>query len=142
MAGLDLETARTIVRGVFAAGAKAGQRPLTVAVADAGGHLMVLERADGANPGGCEIARNKAYGAVMMNIGGTRMRTLSQDTAWFLPAAQEVCGGRIFPVPGAVLVRDDSGRVVGAVGVTGDTPENDAAFASAGIEACGFAPEI
>ncbi|SDK74781.1 GlcG/HbpS family heme-binding protein [Aliiruegeria lutimaris] len=139
---IDNELARKILRAVFEEGARMGLRPMTVVVADAGGHPVALERADGANPGGVDIVRNKAYAAVMMRLGGTRMRELCEETSWFLPSAQQVCGGRIFPVPGAIVIRDADGVLIGGLGVTGDTPDNDAAAGKAALERFGLVAEI
>jgi uncharacterized protein GlcG (DUF336 family) len=139
---IDNETARKILRAAFEEGERKGLRPLAVVVADAGGHPVVAERADGANPGGIDIARNKAYGAVMMRLGGTRMRELCETTPWFLPSARQICDGKIFPVPGAVVIRDSAGLLVGGMGVTGDAPENDAACAVAALKTVGLVGEI
>lgn len=138
---IDKQLAWTIVEAVHAQGTARGLKPFSVAVVDSGGHLVAFGRADGGNPGGADIARNKAYGAVMMKLGGYRQRELSEETAWFLTSAREICGGRFFPVPGAVLVRDEAGLVVGGVGVTGDTPDNDAECAAAAIESVGLTAE-
>ncbi|WP_068309919.1 GlcG/HbpS family heme-binding protein [Aliiruegeria sabulilitoris] len=139
---IDTELARKILRAVFEEGARMGLRPMTVVVADAGGHPLALERADGANPGGVDIVRNKAYAAVMMRLGGTRMRELCDETSWFLSSAQQVCDGKIFPVPGAIVIRDADGGVIGGLGVTGDTPDNDAAAGKAALERFGLVAEI
>lgn len=139
---INNDVARKILRAAFEEGARQSLRPLAVVVADAGGHPLVCERADGANPGGIDIARNKAYGAVMMRLGGTRMRELCDTTTWFLTSARQICDGKIFPVPGAVVIRDQDGMIVGGMGVTGDVPEKDAACAKAAIESAGLVAEI
>jgi uncharacterized protein GlcG (DUF336 family) len=141
MAELDLEIARATIRAVFAEGAARGLKPLTVAVVDRGGHLLALERSAGANAGAVDIARNKAHSAVMMALGGSKLAELSETKSWFLPAAREVCGGRFFPAPGAVLVRDDAGAIAGGVGVSGDTGANDAACAVAALATVGLVAE-
>ena len=93
-------------------------------------------------PGRFEIARAKAHGAVMLGIGGRGAARPGRRAGLFhgRPVGG-VFDGAILPVPGGVLVRDASGAVIGAVGVTGDTSDNDAAAAEAGIRAAGLQPE-
>ena len=138
---IPIKKARTIIKTAFARGAEAGMKPLSVVVLDAGGHVIAFERSDGASPGRFDIARGKAYGCVMLGLGGKAIHGRSQTTPAFIDAMNGLYGGRFVPVPGGVLVRDARGTVIGAVGVTGDTSDNDAVAACAGIEAAGFTPE-
>ena len=119
-------------------GREMGLNPLSVAVLDAGGHLLAFEREDGASPGRFEIAQGKAYGAVMLGMPGSAQMARAEAQAYFLAAVNGAFGGKGVPVPGGGLVMQGD-RVVGAVGGTGDTSDNDAAAAVAGIEAAGFA---
>ncbi len=135
MPTLTLKKARTIIRKTMEKGAEMGLKPLSVAVVDAGGHLLAFERDDTAPPGRFEIARGKAYGCVMMGIGGTAQRDRAEAQAYFIAAAGAAYGGQLVPVPGGILVRDAKGTVLGAVGVTGDTSENDLEAGTVGIEA-------
>ncbi|MCR9067283.1 MAG: heme-binding protein [Rhodobacteraceae bacterium] len=139
MSGIILDQARAIVAGARAKGREMGLKPLSVAVLDAGGHLLAFEREDGASPGRFEIARGKAYGAVMLGMPGSAQMARAEGQAYFMAAVNGAFGGKVVPVPGGVLVRDAAGAVIGAVGVTGDTSENDAEAAVAGIEAAGLA---
>lgn len=138
---LGLEAARVIIAEALKAGAAAGMKPLSVVVLDQGGHVLAFERSDGASPGRFEIARAKAHGAVMLGMGGRAQMARAEAQGYFMAALSGVFEGRILPVPGGVLVRDGSGAVVGAVGVTGDTSDNDAIAAEAGIRAAGLQPE-
>lgn len=135
---ITLEQAKTMVAVARETGRELGLKPLSVAVLDAGGHLLAFEREDGASPGRFEIARGKAYGAVMLGMPGSAQMTRAEDQAYFMAAMNGAFGGKVVPVPGGVLVKDGSGAVVGAVGVTGDTSDNDARAAVAGIEAAGL----
>lgn len=65
----------------------------------------------------------------------------AEQQAYFMAAVNGVYGGQVVPVPGGVLVRDKRGTILGAVGVTGDTSDNDVIAAVAGIEAVGLTPE-
>ncbi|MCU4653845.1 heme-binding protein [Roseibacterium sp. SDUM158016] len=134
---ITLDAARKMVEVARAKGREMGLKPLSVAVLDAGGHVLVFEREDGASPGRFEIARGKAYGAVMLGMPGSAQMARAEGQAYFMAAVNGAFGGKVVPVPGGVLVLKD-GVVLGAVGVTGDTSDNDAAAAVAGIEAAGF----
>jgi uncharacterized protein GlcG (DUF336 family) len=139
---ITLDQARIMVAEARAKGRALGLKPLTVAVLDAGGHLLAFEREDGASPGRFEIARGKAYGAVMLGMGGKAQMARAEGQAYFMAALNGAFGGKVVPVPGGVLVRDAGGAVIGAVGVTGDTSDNDAAAAVAGIGAAGYSAEV
>lgn len=142
MAGISLDQARTIIRAALDYGRGMDLKPLSVVVLDAGGHVQAFEREDGAAPGRFAIAHGKAYGAVMLGMAGTAQMARAESQAYFMAAVNGVYGGQVVPVPGGVLVRNGSGDVIGAVGVTGDTSDNDAAAAVAGIEAAGLHGEI
>ncbi len=142
MPEITLAKARTIIRKALAHGRAAGMKPLTVVVLDAGGHMIAAEREDGAAPGRVKLAEGKAHGSVLLGMAGTAQRERADAQAYFITALNGLYGGKLVPVPGGVLVRDRRGRVIGAVGITGDTSENDASAAQAGIEAGGFSAEI
>jgi uncharacterized protein GlcG (DUF336 family) len=135
---ITLEQARVMVAAARAKGRELGLKPLSVAVLDAGGHLLAFEREDGASPGRFEIARGKAYGAVMLGMPGSAQMARAEGQAYFMAAVNGAFGGKVVPVPGGVLVQDASGATLGAMGVTGDTSEKDAEAAVAGIEAAGL----
>ncbi len=135
---ISLDAARVIVAETRAKGREMGLKPLTVAVLDAGGHLLAFEREDGASPGRFEIARGKAYGAVMLGMPGSAQMARAEEQAYFMAAVNGAFQGRVVPVPGGVLVKDAAGTVIGAVGVTGDTSDNDATAALAGVAAAGL----
>ncbi|MEO0677706.1 MAG: heme-binding protein [Pseudomonadota bacterium] len=135
---ISLSRARRIIRGVLAKGREMELKPLSAVVLDAGGHVIAFEREDGAAPGRFAIAQGKAYGAVMLGMPGSAQMARAEQQAYFMNAVNGVYGGQVVPVPGGVLVRDAKGRVLGAVGVTGDTSDNDAAAAVAAIEASGL----
>jgi len=139
---ISLRKSRTIIRKAFEKGREMELKPLAVIVLDAGGHVLAFEREDGTAPGRFAIAQGKAYGSVMLGMAGTAQMKRAEDQAYFMAAVNGVYGGQVVPVPGGVLVRDKKGAVLGAVGVTGDVSENDAAAAVAGIEAAGLIAEI
>jgi uncharacterized protein GlcG (DUF336 family) len=142
MAEISLPRARSIIRGALKKGRELGLNPLSVVVLDAGGHLKAFEREDGASPGRFDIARGKAFGVIMTGMTGTALMQRAETQAYFVNALNGLYDGKIVPVPGGVLVKDKQGRVIGAVGVTGDTSDNDAIAGLAGIEAAGLTGEI
>ncbi len=142
MANLSLRRARTIIRKTLEAGRAADMKPLSVIVLDAGGNVQAFEREDGASPGRFQIAHAKAYGSVMLGMAGSAQKKRAEEQSYFITAAGAALGGHMVPVPGGVLVRDAKGAILAAVGVTGDTSDNDAAAAKAGIEAVGLTAEI
>ncbi|WP_107774915.1 GlcG/HbpS family heme-binding protein [Nocardioides sediminis] len=142
MTTLDLETARTIIAGARAHGSSAGLKPLTVVVLDAGGHVVAVEREDGSSMKRFEIGFGKAYGALSLGMGSRSIMGRAEQQAYFVAAVTSAVGGTLVPVPGGVLVRNDGGDLVGAVGITGDTSDNDEAAAVAGITAAGLTPQV
>ena len=138
---LTLDQARAIIAGTRAKGRDMGLKPLSVVVLDAGGHVLAFEREDGAAPGRFGIAQGKAYGAVMLGMAGRAQLARAEAQGFFMSAINGVYGGKVVPVPGGVLLRDGTGAVIGAIGVTGDTSDNDAEAALAGAAAAGIAAE-
>jgi len=138
MAEISASKARVIIRKALAKGRDEGFKPLSVIVLDAGGHVKAFEREDGAAPGRYAIAHGKAYGAVMLGMPGSAQMARAEQQDYFMNAVNGVYGGQVVPVPGGILVRDKRGNVIGAVGCTGDTSDNDVIAAMAGIEAAGL----
>lgn len=141
MAKISLSRARRIIRKTFEVGKEKEMRPLSVVVVDAGGHVIAFERADGAPAGRFDIALGKARGCVLMGMGGTALRDRAEAQAYFVTAAGAALEGKLVPVPGGILVRDQRGALLGAVGVTGDTSENDLLAGQTAIEAAGLVAE-
>lgn len=142
MSEINLTRARKIIRGILAKGSELELKPLSVVVLDSGGNVKAFEREDGASPGRFGIAHGKAYGSIMLGMAGTAQMARAESQTYFMDAMNGLYGGKVVPVPGGVLVRDKKGAIVGAIGVTGDSSENDAAAATAGIESAGLIAEI
>lgn len=141
MSELTLEKAQAIVAAALAHGRGAKFQPLAVAVLDARGVLKAFAAEDGTSLRRAEIAQGKAHGAVSMGIGSRALAKAAEARPHFVAAVTHAVGGSLIPVPGGVLIRGGSGAVLGAVGVTGDTSDNDEAAALAGIAASGFAAD-
>lgn len=137
MTDLTLDAAETMIDAALAKGQALGLKPLAVAVLDAGGHLKAFRRQDGASLLRPQIAHGKAYGALSLGMGSRGIMNRAEQQAYFVGAINTLAGGAIVPVPGGVLIKSD-GAIVGALGITGDTSDNDETAAIAGIEAAGF----
>ncbi|HEY9314493.1 GlcG/HbpS family heme-binding protein [Williamsia sp.] len=134
---ISLDQARQIVALTRTEAARAGLKPMTVVVLDSGGYVIAAEREDESSNGRFEIAFGKAHGALALGMGSRSLMARAEAQPYFIAAATSAVGGALVPVPGGVLVRDGA-TLVGAVGVTGDTSDNDEAAAVAGIRAAGF----
>ena len=135
---VDLETARRMIAAARALGAERSFKPLTVVVLDAGGHVVAAEREDGASNKRFEIAFGKAHGALAVGLGSRALMARAEAQPYFVAAVTSAIGGALIPVPGGVLVRDTDGSLLGAVGISGDSSDNDEAAALAGIEEAGL----
>jgi uncharacterized protein GlcG (DUF336 family) len=138
MAQLTLSKANTIIKAALAKGTDAGMRPLSVAVLDAGGHLKAFQKQDGASMLRFEIAFGKAFGGLTIGTGSRTVEKFAKERPHFVEGLVAASGGRVIPVAGGVLIKNAKGEILGAVGVTGDTSDNDEIAAAAGIEAAGF----
>ncbi|MCW0001879.1 heme-binding protein [Pararhizobium sp. YC-54] len=138
MNSISLTLANSIIGRCFAHAKEMGFKPLSVAVLDAGGHLVAFQKQDGASMLRFEIAFGKAYGALSVGFGSRWLEKAAIDRPHFVAGLTAVSGGQIIPVPGGVLIRDQDGVLIGAVGVTGDTSDNDEASATSAIISVGF----
>lgn len=135
---ITLNQARTIIDGSLVRAEEIGCEPLTVAVLDTGGHLVCLSRQDDSGIVRPQIAVGKAWGALGMGLGTRELARRAEIMPALFTAISSVSQGRMVPVPGGVLIRDDGDRVAGAVGVSGDTSERDEDCAVAGIIGAGL----
>lgn len=113
-------------------------KPLTIVVLDAGGHLVAMKREDSSGILRPEIAQAKAWGALGMGAGTRALAKRAEHAPGFYAALSSTSLGRMIPVPGGVLIRNASGEVIGAVGVSGDLPDNDETCAVHGIRQTGL----
>jgi uncharacterized protein GlcG (DUF336 family) len=135
---VTLAAAREIVAAAREAGREGGFNPMSFVVLDAGGHVIAFEREDGSSNARFQIAYSKAYGAVSLGLGSRALMNRAETQPYFINGATAAIGGFLVPVPGGVLIKNADGDTIGAVGATGDTPDNDEVAAVAGITAAGF----
>lgn len=135
---IGLATAEAIIDGAKAESKARGFNPLSIVVLDTGGHVVAGQREDGAAIRRYDIAYAKAYGAVALGVNSRDLMARAEQQPYFIASATAAIGGRLVPVPGGVLMLDAAGATLGAVGVSGDTSDNDEAAAIAGIHAAGL----
>jgi uncharacterized protein GlcG (DUF336 family) len=138
MARLKLKHAETIIDAALTEGRKLKLAPLAIAVLDAGGHLIAFKREDGAGIVRFDIAYGKAWGALGMGYGTREIAARAEKFPAFITSLYAISQGRAVPSPGGALILDQDGEVIGAVGVSGDTGDNDELCALAGVAAAGF----
>ena len=138
MPALTLDQASMIVDKALEKGRELNLHPLTVVVLDAGGQLKAMKREDRSSLLRPEIATGKAWGTLGMGFGGREFARRAAANPAFIQALSVASGGRVVPVPGGVLIRDQAGEIIGAVGISGDTSDNDETCAVYGIEYAGL----
>ncbi|MDB5475117.1 MAG: GlcG protein [Phenylobacterium sp.] len=135
---LSLDQAGRIVDAGLKHARERSFRPMSIAVLDAGGHLVAFKREDRSGILRAEIAQGKAWGVLGMGHGARDLFMRSKEAPAFYAAIAATSQGRVIPVPGGVLIRDAAGDILGAVGVSGDMPDNDEACALQGIAEVGL----
>ena len=139
MPALTLAHAQTIIAEALRQGGALGLKPLTVAVLDAGGHPIALARQDGSPNLRPSLAIAKASGALALGVSSRRIGEMAAERPAFIGSLSAISQAGIIPAAGGVIIVDADGAAIGAVGVTGDTSDNDEAVALAGIAAAGLA---
>lgn len=139
MTQLTLAKAQAIIAGALAHSRAQNYAPMGVAVLDARGVLKAFGIEDGSALRRADIAIGKAYGALSMGVGSRTLGVRAVERPHFIGAVNAAIGGSMIPVAGGVLILGDDKSIIGCVGVTGDTSDNDEAAALAGIAAAGLA---
>ena len=135
---LSLDNAKTIIKHALDEQQKQGYKPMAIVVLGSGGSIRASESQDGTSLIRPKIAHGKAYGAYSLGLGSRALFERAKAEPFFIQAMNSLCDGALVPVPGGVLIRDKDGALLGAVGITGDTSDNDEICAVAGIKAAGF----
>jgi uncharacterized protein GlcG (DUF336 family) len=142
MTDLTLEAAQTIVSAALKQAREAKMKPLGVCVLDARGALKAYAAEDKTSLKRYEIAHGKAFACLSVGQGSRNLNKIVMDRPHFGAALAHVVGGAFIPVPGGALIRNSAGDVIGAVGVSGDTSDNDELAGVAGIKAAGFTADV
>jgi uncharacterized protein GlcG (DUF336 family) len=138
---MPLDQASLIAAKALQKGRESKFAPMTVAVLDAGGQIKVLQREDNASLLRPEIAMGKAWGVLGMGFGGRELARRAELMPMFFTALNAMSDGRMVAVAGGVLIRNREGHVIGSIGISGDTSDNDEICAVYGVEAAGLIPD-
>lgn len=133
-----LHDAQVLIAEAFAKATALSLKPLTVAVLDQGGNIRAIARQDGASNLRPELAIGKAAGALAMGVSSRALGEMAADRPQFVNAVAALAPRGLVPAAGGVLIADASGQCVGAIGVTGDTSDQDEICALHAIEAAGL----
>jgi uncharacterized protein GlcG (DUF336 family) len=138
---LTLEQANRLIEAALARARELSLPPIAVAVLDDGGHLKALQREDGVSFLRVRICQAKAWGALGMAVDSRRIAERYEQGGrqqGFIDGLNAMSGGQVVPLPGGVLIHDQAGRILGAVGIAGAASDDDETCARAGIEGAGL----
>ncbi len=138
---ISLEQAQIIATAGLAKARELALKPVSVVVLDPRATLVVVLSEDGVSMLRPRIAQGKANAAVAMGMGTRALMARAEQQAYFIQAVNGLAEGNFVPVPGGVLIRNETGVLLGAVGISGDTSDNDEAAAVHGIAAAGLVSE-
>jgi len=142
MSRISLDQANTIISAAFAHGKSLGlKKALSVVVVDAGSHVIAFQRQDGASTLRFQIALGKACGALALGVSSRKIAEMAVERPTFVASLGTISSAGVVPAAGGVIVQGADGMALGAVGITGDTSDNDEACALAGILAAGLKPQ-
>ena len=135
---LTLQQANRIIEGAFAKAKEMSIRPLGVVVLDAGGHIISSQRQDGASMFRFDVALGKAWGAVAMGASSRALANRAKTNPNFFTTLAATAQGKFLPQPGAALIKDAQGNILGAAGASGGSGDEDEACCVHGIQAAGL----
>ena len=138
MQTLTLAQAQQIIQAALAKSKERGFKPMGIAVLDASGNLKAFASEDGASMFRFDVARAKAWGAVGMGVSSRVLGQRAKDNPNFFVALAATADGKFLPQTGAVLVKDAGGNLLGAVGASGGTGDEDEEICLAGVQAAGL----
>jgi uncharacterized protein GlcG (DUF336 family) len=138
MTRLTLAQANLIIESALKRSRELGYQPMAVVVLDDAGHVKAAQREDDASMFRVDVATGKAWGAVGMGVSSRTLGDRAKTNPNFFVALAATSGGKFLPQPGAVLIKSKDGRVLGAVGASGGTGDEDEAICAWGVEAAGL----
>ena len=138
MPSLSLAQANQIIAAALAKSKASGFKPMGIVVLDDAGNLKAFAREDGASMFRFDVAQGKAWGAVGMGASSRVLAERAKDNPNFFVALAATAAGKFLPQTGAVLIKDGAGHLLGAVGASGGTGDEDELICIAGVEAAGL----
>ncbi len=130
---VTLKQARIIAEASLVKGRELGLKPLSIVILDPRTSVVISLSEDGCSQMRQRIALGKAKAAIQLGLGTRALMARAEQQAYFIQCMNGLADGEFVPVPGGVLLRDTAGTLIGAVGVSGDTSDNDEIAALAGI---------
>ena len=141
MNNIDKKTAQKIIEKSFEKARELDLNPIMVVILDNRGSIKACLAEDGTSPLRFNIAFGKANGAFQMGMGSRSLFNRAEQQAYFVNAINTLTDGNLVPVPGGVLIKNNSKQIIGAIGISGDTSDNDEIAAIYGIEKNNLLPE-
>lgn len=141
MSALTLKQANSIIEGALACAHEMKIKPLTVVVLDTAGDIVAVQRQDGASMARFDVALGKAWGAVAMGCSSRALGERAKANPNFFLSLAATTQGRLLPQPGAVLIKDAAGNILGAAGASGGTGDEDEACCAKGVTTSGLKTE-
>ena len=138
MSMITLAQSNRIIEAIFARGRELGCRPLSVVIVEPGAKVKAFQKEDGSAMLRFEMAMGKAYAALALGRASSLVRVRTEQRPLFMDFLFKASQDKIFAEGGGMLIRAADGELLGAVGVTGDTQEQDEALAAHGIRAAGL----
>lgn len=142
MNNIDKKTAQKIIEKSFEKARELRLNPIMVVVLDNRGAIKACLGEDGTSPLRFNIAYGKANGAFQMSMGSRSLFNRAEQQAYFIDAINTLLDGNLVPVPGGILVKNEEKQIIGAVGISGDTSDNDESAAIYGIKEVNLSPDI
>lgn len=138
MSLLTLKKANQIINGALSQARQLNLAPLTVVVLDENGLLKASQREDGAMALKHDVAMAKAWGAINMGMSSRSLAVVAEQRPAFMNALVNISGGKVMPVPGGILIRDEDNHIIGSIGISGDVSDQDERSAVAGVKSAGL----
>ena len=138
MSALTLDQAQKIISAALAHSKSKGYKAMGIVVLDEAGHLKAFAREDGATMMRYDVALGKAYGAVAFGVSSRTLAERAKDNPNFFVSLSATSEGKFLPQPGAVVIKNASGQIIGAVGASGGTGDQDEEICIAGVKSVGL----
>ncbi len=142
MSTLTLAVAQKMLADALAHSRSHKFNPMAIVITDARGAIRAAASEDNTSVIRWKIAFGKASGAIALGVGSRKIGVMAAERPHFVAAASQLAGDGLIPVAGGVLIRDADKVIIGAMGVSGDTSDNDEAAAVAAIQAAGFTADV
>ena len=138
---ISLATANKIIASTLGHAHDAESTPVAVVIVDRGGHLVAVQREDGSGNMRPILSMRKATTSLLLNISSAALASFSVSNARTFDILQQGLDGKIVAIPGGVIIRDQDGAPIGAVGISGGSLSEEVEFVSKAIREAGLVPD-